>query len=322
MFSPDDFAPCYSVTGTGDGSIGDGSWGSEYGGVGSFETSSPMVPIPTEGLVSVFSITATAFKLAVPLVANANSNKQNIFKKAFNTAYNLLKSPKCDSAFGTGRPGNALQGLLQNANYVYSNVTSQGPIPSDDLSVDSAFWQVRLTINSGATTNFSAPARTASRSRPLPEFERFPSYLLPVIGFGSRHRFRRCCRIRMVPDGGLLKDCFRAPMKNWVPLFIGFVGIAGTSLGSQARTATVKPVLERLVLKEHYCVGQPGGVGVPERLPPDAITLRLRVRLSYRNPSPRPMILPLLKGLTALVLSSANHDNLQSQPQLIVLSDE
>jgi hypothetical protein len=107
-------------------------------------------------------------------------------------------------------------------------------------------------------------------------------------------------------------------MKNWVQLFIGFVGIASTFLGSQPRTAGVKPVLEALVLKEYYCLGQPGGNGVPERLPPDAITLRLRVRLSYRNPSPRPIILPLLKGLTALVLSPASRDNLQSRPQLIV----
>lgn len=206
LCSPQDDPPCYSVTGTGDGSIGDGSWGSEYGGVGSFETSSPMVPIPTEGLVSVFSITATAFKLAVPLVANANSNKQNIFKKAFNTAYNLLKSPKCDSAFGTGRPGNALQGLLQNANYVYSNVTSQGPIPSDDVAVTAPLGNT-VTINSGATTNFfGTSANGVAVQGDALSLNDFRAFVLlhelgHMVGFGNLWDSDSS-------EQELLKDCF------------------------------------------------------------------------------------------------------------------
>jgi hypothetical protein len=117
----------------------DGLWGGYYGcGAG-----------PT------FSTTVTAaFASTVPLVANVNSNKQSIFKNAFNTAYNLLNSPKCDSAFGNGRPANVLQGLLQNANYMYGNVTSQGnPIPSDDVAVTTPYGST-VTINSAAITNF------------------------------------------------------------------------------------------------------------------------------------------------------------------------
>jgi hypothetical protein len=61
------------------------------------------------------------------------------------------------------------------------------------------------------------------------------------------------------------------------------------------------PTVTTVVDQEKYCMGQPGGLSI-EHQPPDAITLRLRVRVWYRNPTQTPLILPIYHELSALVV--------------------
>ncbi len=106
-------------------------------------------------------------------------------------------------------------------------------------------------------------------------------------------------------------------MKPYTRVLVGYL-IAGTFLGYESKTSGPEPTVEITAFKQYYCLGRPGGDGVPERLPPDAITLRLRIRLSYRNVGSRPLILPLLKGLTALVISPTRAGATRRQSERVV----
>jgi hypothetical protein len=107
-------------------------------------------------------------------------------------------------------------------------------------------------------------------------------------------------------------------MRGSLQLLIGLLGMAGTFRPYQLETNGPGPVLEAMVIKHYYCLGQPGGDGVFEQQPSDAITLRLRVRLSYRNVGSSPLILPLLKGLTAVIISPTLGDANQRRSQIVV----
>jgi uncharacterized protein RhaS with RHS repeats len=83
----------FCVTGYGSAGDGDGSWGTEYGGTGSFEKMSPMLPYPTEGLVPTFSVTVSAPG------GNGSANYQDALraaKQAQSLEKGLKDSGPCD----------------------------------------------------------------------------------------------------------------------------------------------------------------------------------------------------------------------------------
>ena len=61
-------------------------------------------------------------------------------------------------------------------------------------------------------------------------------------------------------------------------------------------------VLTAIVSEAKYCLGNPGPIAT-EYQPPDAVTLRLRVRVSYRNAGLVPLIIPIYHELSAVVIS-------------------
>ncbi len=66
--------------------------------------------------------------------------------------------------------------------------------------------------------------------------------------------------------------------------------------------AADSPVSVRMmILQEKFCLGKPAGPVIRERQPPDAITLRLKIRLSYHNQGPEPLIVPLSRASSAIV---------------------
>jgi len=77
-----------------------------------------------------------------------------------------------------------------------------------------------------------------------------------------------------------------------------------------------KPVVQAIVIRERYCLGQPGGVLVWERQLPDTVTLRLQVRLVYRNAGKDPLILPLWQDPRLIV--ARNRDELERQNQSLI----
>jgi hypothetical protein len=73
------------------------------------------------------------------------------------------------------------------------------------------------------------------------------------------------------------------------------------------------------ITEQTYCLGMPvSGVMVNAKmLPPDAITLRLMVRLSYRNVSSRPVIF-FDYPQDAVVISKGINDSIQQENQTII----
>jgi hypothetical protein len=68
------------------------------------------------------------------------------------------------------------------------------------------------------------------------------------------------------------------------------------------------------VVEQTYCSGMPpGGVNL-KRLPPDAVTLRLKVRLSYRNVSAHPIIF-FRNAVEQIVISQSLDDAVRGRNQ-------
>lgn len=80
---------------------------------------------------------------------------------------------------------------------------------------------------------------------------------------------------------------------------VGSLWLIGASQGFQA-TTPAPAVTVGAIDDKKYCMGQPNGT--VDNQGPDAITLRLKIRLSYRNLSQRPLILPIDGKLTALIV--------------------
>jgi hypothetical protein len=65
------------------------------------------------------------------------------------------------------------------------------------------------------------------------------------------------------------------------------------SFGAVVRAAElVRPEAAVAVASTNYCFARPHPI-LEERLPPSSLVMRLNVQVAYRNPGPRPLILPL-----------------------------
>jgi hypothetical protein len=87
--------------------------------------------------------------------------------------------------------------------------------------------------------------------------------------------------------------------------------------GSQATNNYPDPSVRIVATQAKYCLGQPGGNAVPEHQRPGTITLRLRLEVSYRNQSSKPLILSFFKDST-LIVSRTLVDVARHQRQLAV----
>ena len=85
-------------------------------------------------------------------------------------------------------------------------------------------------------------------------------------------------------------------------------------LAQGAEPKTVDPEVRMVVTEQKYCLGQPGFVSI-EKQPPDAITLRVHSRLSYRNSGSKPVILPVEED-AVLILSRSLEDVARRKNQL------
>jgi hypothetical protein len=100
-------------------------------------------------------------------------------------------------------------------------------------------------------------------------------------------------------------------------LALGGVLAAGMQQDLKWEIRDTGPVVQVIVAQEKYCIGQPG-VRTTKHEPPDALTLRLRVRLYYRNVTAEPLILPTYHELSALIVSRSTADISDGRNQLII----
>lgn len=83
------------------------------------------------------------------------------------------------------------------------------------------------------------------------------------------------------------------------PFLVVALSLVGLRCGAQPSGGSSGPVVSALVAEVKYCLGQPRGMSLEkfkgislEKLPADAVTLRLLVRLTYRNETAATLILP------------------------------
>ena len=72
-----------------------------------------------------------------------------------------------------------------------------------------------------------------------------------------------------------------------------------------------EPQVEVALVQQKYCLGQPDGP--VDGQPPDAVTLRMTVRLEYRNSGQRPVIIPAMGHLAAVIVRPISSDNTEPQ---------
>jgi len=71
-----------------------------------------------------------------------------------------------------------------------------------------------------------------------------------------------------------------------------------------------------VVAERKFCLGMPTGLSL-EKLPPDAITLRMQIQIFYRNASSGPLILPLLED-PRIILSRSSGDVTHQRNQTVI----
>jgi hypothetical protein len=93
-------------------------------------------------------------------------------------------------------------------------------------------------------------------------------------------------------------------------------------MGAQAEAAERGLTASAKITERKFCLGTPTGIYLTRReLAPDAISLNLGVRLSYRNPGPDPIILLLVHNWR-VVLSRSLEDARLRRNQLSFLPSE
>lgn len=101
-------------------------------------------------------------------------------------------------------------------------------------------------------------------------------------------------------------------------ILLSFMGVALVLYAFQSESPEPPPSVRATIRNQYYCLGQPDGPIGLEPLPPDAITMRLRIQLAYRNVAQRPLILPVVSGLTALIVSRTADDAIHGRYELVV----
>jgi|SRR5579872_4158241 len=100
-------------------------------------------------------------------------------------------------------------------------------------------------------------------------------------------------------------------------MILGGLAFVGIQQGLEPRVRNPDPVVQVIVAQDKYCVGGTG-VGSIERQSPDTVTLRLKVRLYYRNITAMSLILPTYHELSALLVRSTAAEAGDVRNQLVV----